>query len=213
LPSDGTLKLSGTPVTANDEILVANIGSLTYDPPAGYSGSMSFTWNGYDGTDYAASAATVNLAIQNRKPILTKITINNCVKNTNFYFQIAQFTDAFSDPDADTLWGMKIVTLPGKGAIDDTGRRRIRILGISEGYEVPKDGIQYLQFVPQADWTGTTSFTWNANDGSGNDYADSDATVEITCTAPNTPPTLTDISKSGNKNTKMGFADTDFKNA
>jgi len=63
LPGHGTLALNSTAVTLNQEIPVAQIGTLSYTPTSGYTGSDSFQWNGSDGSLYAASAAMVNLTI------------------------------------------------------------------------------------------------------------------------------------------------------
>ena len=63
LPGHGVLTLGSTPVTVNQEVPVAQIGTLTYTPNSGYTGSDSFQWNGSDGSLYAVSAAAVNLSI------------------------------------------------------------------------------------------------------------------------------------------------------
>jgi hypothetical protein len=72
LPIKGTLKLSGTPVTANQEINSTQLASLTYTPITGYEGSDSFGWNGSDGTLYARTPATVNLTVL---PVVSAVTI------------------------------------------------------------------------------------------------------------------------------------------
>ncbi len=63
IPTNGTLKLSGTNVALNQEILLASISSLTFTPTADYNGSSSFTWNGSDGSNYATTDATANLTV------------------------------------------------------------------------------------------------------------------------------------------------------
>jgi uncharacterized delta-60 repeat protein len=63
LPTHGVLTLNSTPVTVNQEIPVGQIGTLTYTPDSGYTGSDSFQWNGSDGSLYAATDAAVNLSI------------------------------------------------------------------------------------------------------------------------------------------------------
>ena len=63
LPTHGGLSLNGTAVTLDQEITTAQIGTLTYTPNSGYTGSDSFQWNGSDGSLYAATAAAVNLSI------------------------------------------------------------------------------------------------------------------------------------------------------
>jgi len=63
LPANGTLQLSGTNVTLNQEILLASIPNLTFTPTANYNGSSSFTWNASDGSNYATTDATANLTV------------------------------------------------------------------------------------------------------------------------------------------------------
>ncbi|WP_199247154.1 tandem-95 repeat protein [[Phormidium] sp. ETS-05] len=76
LPANGTLKLSGTNVTLNQEILVGNLGNLTFTPASNWNGITSFAWNGHDGTNYASTDATVSLTINpvNDRPSFTANT-------------------------------------------------------------------------------------------------------------------------------------------
>ncbi len=63
LPSNGTLKLSSTDVSLNQEIDAAQLGNLVFIPNANFNGSVSFGWNGFDGTAYASTPASVNLTV------------------------------------------------------------------------------------------------------------------------------------------------------
>ncbi len=63
LPPVGILKLSGVPVVAGQEIPVANLGNLTFEPPVNWSGTTAFGWNGFDGTVYAINPANVTLTV------------------------------------------------------------------------------------------------------------------------------------------------------
>ncbi|HIK09829.1 MAG TPA: DUF4347 domain-containing protein, partial [Oscillatoriaceae cyanobacterium M33_DOE_052] len=63
LPTNGTLQLSGTNVTLNQEITAANIPNLTFTPTTDYNGNTSFTWNASDGSSYATTDATANLTV------------------------------------------------------------------------------------------------------------------------------------------------------
>jgi hypothetical protein len=63
LPTQGTLKLGTTPVALNQEIAVGAIGTLSYTPDAGYTGSDSFDWDGSDGSDYTGAPASVYLTV------------------------------------------------------------------------------------------------------------------------------------------------------
>lgn len=49
LPGNGILALPGKTVIANQEIVVGDLGNLTFTPIANWVGSTSFTWNGSDG--------------------------------------------------------------------------------------------------------------------------------------------------------------------
>ena len=61
LPANGTLLLSSTPVTQNQEIPGADLDQLTFAPDENWNGLTTFGWNGYDGIAYAATGASVNI--------------------------------------------------------------------------------------------------------------------------------------------------------
>jgi uncharacterized delta-60 repeat protein len=76
LPSNGSLLLNGSPVAANDVIPAASIANLTFVPVADWFGDSSLGWNGFDGIDYAATAATLDITINpvNDAPSFTRGT-------------------------------------------------------------------------------------------------------------------------------------------
>ena len=47
----------------DQEIVVGQLGTLTYTPNGGYTGWDSFSWNGSDGALYGVTEAVVNLSI------------------------------------------------------------------------------------------------------------------------------------------------------
>jgi hypothetical protein len=63
LSTHGTLNLGGTPVSTNDVVPVADIGSLTYTPNTGYSGPDSFTFQVSDGMTYSVADATMAITV------------------------------------------------------------------------------------------------------------------------------------------------------
>ena len=63
LPSNGTLKLSGTAITVNQEIVTTGLSSITFTPNVNWNGITSFNWNGNDGTVYATPNAAVNITV------------------------------------------------------------------------------------------------------------------------------------------------------
>ncbi|MFZ4525306.1 MAG: VCBS domain-containing protein [Chlorobium sp.] len=62
LSANGTLYLSGNAVTVNQEIILANLGNLTFTPTPDYNGSTAFNWKADDGSSYSAPT-TFTLAI------------------------------------------------------------------------------------------------------------------------------------------------------
>ena len=56
------------------------------------------------------------------------------------------------------------------------------------GQEINANDIVNLKFLPATNWSGNTSFGWNASDGEF--YAAASSQVKVTITAVNDPPTL-----------------------
>ena len=73
LPAHGTLQLSGSDVTAHQEIPAGELNNLAYIPDANWNGADSFDWNAYDGSLYAESNATITISVSavNDGPIQT----------------------------------------------------------------------------------------------------------------------------------------------
>ena len=65
LPTVGTLALNTTAVTPNQEVAVADIGSLVFTPAANGNGAgyASFTFKVSDGTDKSDSAYTMTVDV------------------------------------------------------------------------------------------------------------------------------------------------------
>ncbi len=63
LPENGTLNLNGAAVEEGQEIQAEEIGNLTFTPNPDAPGDASFTWNGFDGTEYSLADGTVNLSV------------------------------------------------------------------------------------------------------------------------------------------------------
>ncbi|MBF0160366.1 MAG: hypothetical protein HQL58_12680 [Magnetococcales bacterium] len=63
LPSTGTLTLNGKAVAVGQQIVTKDLDALLFTPVAGWSGSTSFQWQGFDNTDWSSTAALVTLTI------------------------------------------------------------------------------------------------------------------------------------------------------
>ena len=66
LPSNGQLSYDGNVVTINDPIILTNqqAPDLSYIPNPDFNGTDQFVWNGFDGTSFAASTASVILTVE-----------------------------------------------------------------------------------------------------------------------------------------------------
>ncbi len=183
LPSDGTLKLGGSPVASGQEIPAAELGNLVFTPAPNWNeGSTSFEWNGSDGANYAANAADVTVAVesQNDKPTASDF-LKTGDEGVNILFTAGDFIGAFSDVDGDTLQKVQITQLPTHGVL----RRNSVDVGLNEQINVSDLG--QLRFVPDGDWSGSDSMKWKGYDGQV--YSDP-ATVSLVVNPINDPPNL-----------------------
>ncbi|MEH2245668.1 putative Ig domain-containing protein [Nostoc sp.] len=101
LPSNGILEFDGVAVTEDQEINVDNLSKLKFKPSSQFKSNVAFSWNGFDGTAYAASPAQVNLMIDslNNAPTLDQpIADQSIPADTAFSFTFDANT--FSDIDA-----------------------------------------------------------------------------------------------------------------
>ena len=134
-------------------------GSFTYTPNDNYNGGDSFTYKASDGKG-GEDTATVNIAVNaiNDAPVADNQNVSTN-EDTNESITLTA-TDAENDPLT-----FSVVDTPTHGTLSGTGAN--------------------LTYHPAANYNGSDSFTYKANDGS----ADSNvATVSITVNAVNDAP-------------------------
>jgi Ca2+-binding RTX toxin-like protein len=83
VPINGVLMLNGTAVALNQEISTANLDNLTFNPNLNYSGSVSFGWNGFDGSAYAVNGAIVNVTVNPTINVIQGTSANNTLMGTD----------------------------------------------------------------------------------------------------------------------------------
>ena len=174
----GTLALSGTPVTAGQEIAEADIGTLTYTPPANANGTgyASFTFKVSDGTAESAADYTMTItvtAVNDAPTVATAIPDQPATAGTAFSYAFPANT--FSDADiGDTL---TYAATKADGATLPTW------MGFAAGTRT-------FSGTPQTADVGTVAVKVTASDGNGGSVSD---TFDITVSAAGdtTPPTLT----------------------
>ncbi|WP_207422098.1 DUF7507 domain-containing protein [Desertivirga brevis] len=205
--TSGELRLNGVAITNLQEIPWANVGSIEFVPAANYTGPVNFEWNGYNGTDWADNVATVGLTFQNTRPVVQN-TSELVVKNntlsplTNTKFNISsQYSDVNNDP----LVKIKITKLPLSGILQ--GNKGAGLVNLIVGDEIPAANLATIAYVPNTNFTGTDSFTWQATDGT--EYS-IDAAVSLTIS--NTVPTVNDLQIEILEDQTYTFTVADFQN-
>jgi gliding motility-associated-like protein len=162
-PSHGSLTLNAN-------------GSFTYVHNNGTFTNDSFTYKVNDGYN-DSNVATVNIStpLVNIPPVVSNVYITSN-SASQIVFNRVDFAAKFADTD--TISKIKIVSLPPVGILRVNG-----ILAFA-GQELVKFP-NVVTFEPPLHWNGTTSFLWNASDGT--QYAANDAQVIITVNQPSDP--------------------------
>jgi hypothetical protein len=161
LPANGIFNLFGFPVASNQEITVADLVGLIYEPTPGQYGTNfdSFSFQVSDGIDYSASAYQFTIDV-NALPITIQTTVET-YENTDYVFDVNDFT--FNDADGGTFQEIQIVTLPIKGQVKLNGT------AVTAGDMIATTDFANLVFSPNANETGFpyTNFEFSVGDGTG----------------------------------------------
>ena len=193
----GTLALSGTPVTAGQEIAEADIGTLTYTPPANANGTgyASFTFKVNDGTVDSSSAYTMTInvtAVNDAPTVATAIPDQTATAGTAFRYAGSR-TTTFSDADTGDMLSY--------AATQADGTNLPTWLGFTAGTRT-------FAGTPAATDVETVSVTVTATDtNSGTVSDDFDIVVSA---APNAAPTASNGTVTTNEDTDHTFAAANF---
>ncbi|WP_429086270.1 tandem-95 repeat protein [Brassicibacter mesophilus] len=102
-------------------------------------------------------------------------TVNSSTKtemeNSTLSFTQTDFTNNYIDKDGDSLTNIQITSLP------DNGTLKLNGANIAINQVIPVADLNSINFVPNADWHGTTSFKWKGYDGEI--YSSNEATLTI----------------------------------
>ena len=143
--------------------------TLTYTANQDWNGTETITYKANDGSlDSNISTITIIVNAVNDAPV-----IQDQGASTN---EDTAVTKTLSVVDVDTVQGMtrSIVSNPSNGSVVLSG-----------------SGNQTATYTPNANWNGTDTFTWKANDGT---LDSNTATLTITVAAVNDAPATTNIS-------------------
>ncbi|NOZ94125.1 MAG: tandem-95 repeat protein [Acidobacteria bacterium] len=168
-------------------------GSFTFTPAANYNGTDSFTYHANDGhADSATVTVTITVNAVNDPPVAA--------------------ADSYSTNEDTQLTVAAPGVLTNDTDVDGDALTAVLDATVSHGtLTLNSDGS--FSYTPAANYNGTDSFTYHANDG----HADSaTVTVTITVNAVNDPPTTTGISDQTNNdgdamslNVSTSFTDPD----
>ncbi|TFL17982.1 Ig-like domain-containing protein [Jannaschia formosa] len=158
---------------SNGSLTLNGDGSFEYIPDAGFSGTDSFTYFANDGTENAAAAATVTITVAGTTNTSPVAADDSTSIDEDAVMVAASVLANDTDVDGDTLT-----------AVLNTD--------VSDGTLVlNSDGT--FTYTPDADFNGTDSFTYVANDGT---VDSAPATVTITVDPVNDAPVAADASAS-----------------
>jgi VCBS repeat-containing protein len=142
-------------------------GAFTYTPAANFNGSDTFTYRANDGTlDSGLATVTITVTAVNDAPVATNDAYTTD-EDTALTIAAPGVLGNDSDLDSSTLTAA-VVTGPGHGTLT---------LNANGAFT----------YTPAANFNGTDTFTYRANDGS---LTSDPATVTITVTPVNDAPTL-----------------------
>jgi VCBS repeat-containing protein len=183
LPSAGLLLLGSVAVTQGQEIAAAQLGDLTWMPPAGQNGdgfaSIGFKVrdngglaNGGADTDAIARSITINVTAVNDAPNGAGgvVTVS---EDTPYLFSATDF--GFSDPDGHQLREVVVTSLPGQGML------RLGTTPVTVNQVIAAADIATLNWTPPLDVSGTgiAAFGFKVRDTGGTAHggADTDPTA------------------------------------
>ena len=168
---------------ANGSVTLNADGSFTYTPNADFNGSDSFTYKANDGA-LDSNVATVNITIGavNDAPVAAD--------------------DSYSTSEDTALTIAAAGVLGNDSDIDGDALTAIRVAGPANG-SVTLNADGSFTYTPNADFNGSDSFTYKANDGTLDSNV---AIVDITVGAVNDAPVAADDSYSTSEDTALTIA-------
>ena len=209
LPTPGTLSYDGTPVTAADATngtLFTDRSKFTYAAApngngAGYA-TISFRVQDAAGDESLPYTLTVDVSAVNDAPAVSDVP-KATKTNQAVSFAPADFIDQFDDEEDDPLAEIQITSLPPatEGTLTLDGQP------VTVNTPIPAIDLSNLRFTPATDFTGTSSFGWNASDGTA--YAATDAQIQVVVNE-QSAPVVSNVPKGSAEGDTVRFATADF---
>ncbi len=173
LETGGALKLSASDVTLNQIIAIGDLGNLTYQSNQDFNGSDSFQWTGSDGTEFAATSATLTITVApvNDAPVLTATTpslTGTDEDTTSNEFTVSSILGAnLTDADSSSIEGIAITTTTGNGTWQfsiDGGSNYSDVGTVSVSSSLLLRDVDRVRFVPDSENGETAAFGYRGWD-------------------------------------------------
>ena len=189
--SNGTTSLSGSIVT--------------YTPNQDWNGTDSYTYKANDGTD-DSNVSTVTLTVNavNDAPVSTNASASTD-EDINLLIDLSSNITDIDDPITDgSEQTNKVISLisslPSNGSLytwsEGSNSPSGNSIGVGDAFN-NSAGVSKIWYTPNANWNGTETFTFKANDQTEDGNT---ATVTITVAAVNDAPTTNDLSVTIDEN-------------
>lgn len=190
--ASGTLYLANpTPVavTVNQNIALADVGKLQFDPLPTYIGDASFTYSAVDNSSLQSNIATYYLNIVNQVPTATNMT------KVFAYGIPSSILPAIGGTDKDgSITGFTITSLPSSGTLQLCNPS---CTTLSANSSIAIADIANLKYTPAANSYGIFSFTYTATDNNGNVSLPAQYNIVVS----NVPPVAQDVNNTTLANT------------
>src|SRR5262249_44797878 len=158
-------------------------GSFTYAPAANYNGSDSFTYKANDGQDDSnVATVAINIAPVNDPPVAVN--------------------DTFTTNEDTTLTVAAAGVLANDVDVDGDALSAILVSGPAHG-SLTLNSNGSFSYMPAANYNGSDSFTYKANDGTGGSH---NANVAITINPVNDAPVAINDTDRTNEDTPLTVA-------
>jgi len=211
LESVGNLLYSGAPVTLNQVITAADIGSglLTFVPLANQSASPydSFDFEVGDGSDFSTAdyTLTINVTPVNDPPTADNNTVST-PEDITYVFAVADFTVNYNDTEGDAFAQIRVTSLESVGNLLYSGAP----VTLNQVITAADIGSGLLTFVPVANQSASPYDSFDFEVGDGTDFSVTDYTLTINVTPVNDPPTADNNTVSTPEDITYVFAVADF---